>query len=65
MYVYFIQSGKKGPIKIGKAKNIERRIENLQTANAYKLHLIALIKCDNCLEARHLEGKIHRLSDGL
>ena len=61
MYVYFVQSGKKGPIKIGKAKNIEKRLVALQTACPYKLNLLALIKCDSCTEALALEKKIHRL----
>lgn len=61
MYVYFIQSGKKGPIKIGKAKNIEKRMASLQTANAYKLHLVALIRCETCRHALALESKLHGL----
>jgi len=62
MYVYFIQSGteRKAPIKIGVAKNIERRLNALQTANPEKLTVIASIKCSNRLEAYNIESYLHR-----
>ncbi len=62
MYVYFIQSGhdKKAPVKIGVAKNIQRRLEALQTANYEKLLLIAQIECANRAEAYNIESYLHK-----
>lgn len=37
--VYFIQRGDDGPIKIGYAKNAATRLDDLQVANAERLHL--------------------------
>ena len=61
MYVYFIRSGKGGPIKIGKSNTPEKRMADLQTGNPYKLYLIAFIHCNSEKEAIKLERKIHRL----
>lgn len=41
--VYFAQSGDQGPIKIGWSQDVERRILELQTANAHRLHLLGTI----------------------
>jgi len=65
MYVYFIQcKGKHGPIKIGKAKDANKRMENLQTANPYKLKLLAIIKCESCEHALRIEKKLHKMFNG-
>lgn len=40
MAVYFIQAGAGGPIKIGVAKDVRRRIANLQISNAAELTLL-------------------------
>ena len=40
-YLYFIQSDKTGMIKIGRSKNPNKRLKQLQTGNANKLKLIA------------------------
>lgn len=47
--IYFIQSEKDGPIKIGytKAQSVEHRISELQTAHPYKL--ICLATCDGSM----------------
>jgi hypothetical protein len=42
-YVYFIQSERGGPIKIGYTTNLERRIMALQTAQPYPLKLLLVI----------------------
>lgn len=42
-FVYFVQSGEGGPIKIGWSQDVERRILQLQTANAHRLHLIGRV----------------------
>jgi hypothetical protein len=39
-FVYFLQSGPDGPIKIGWSQDVTRRIEELQTANARRLVLL-------------------------
>ena len=42
--IYFIQAGRKGPVKIGYTKNnIRDRLKNLQAATAEKLHLIGVL----------------------
>lgn len=41
--VYFVQSGDDGPIKIGWTQDVERRIAELQTANAHKLKLLGTV----------------------
>ncbi len=38
--IYFIQSVKGGPIKIGKADNIEHRLKQIQNLNPFKLKII-------------------------
>lgn len=44
-YIYFIASAD-GPVKIGRAVNVEQRLASLQTAHWEKLHLIEAIHCD-------------------
>jgi hypothetical protein len=39
--VYFIRSGTDGPIKIGKASDVMRRLSGLQSAHAEELRLLA------------------------
>jgi hypothetical protein len=41
IYVYLIQQGTHGPVKIGLAKNPQKRLATLQQANPTKLHGIA------------------------
>jgi len=66
-YVYFIQQGKKGPIKIGVAKDVCKRKDDLQTANPYKLYVLFSIPCQSEKHAYdqeryfHLKFKRHRL----
>lgn len=59
-YVYFIQIGQKGLIKIGVATNVEARLKNLQTANPDKLNVIAKIGCKSKLDAYTLENDLHK-----
>lgn len=60
MYVYFIRAGNRGAIKIGVAVDVERRIAELQTGNAFKLNVIAKLKCRNEQEAYEKERKFHK-----
>jgi len=41
--VYFVEAGTGGPIKIGWTQDVDRRIAELQTANAHKLILMGTI----------------------
>lgn len=56
--VYFIQAGKRGPIKIGVARNIRKRLDALQTASPYRLRLRASVFGDERTEAAY-----HRMFD--
>ncbi|MAH45878.1 hypothetical protein CMI37_08605 [Candidatus Pacearchaeota archaeon] len=40
--LYFVQSNKTGMIKIGRSKDPERRLKQLQTANSHCLRLIVV-----------------------
>lgn len=58
--VYLIQAGgKKGAVKIGVAKDVHRRLSQLQTGNHLPLNLIAFIPCENRSEAEKLERWLH------
>jgi hypothetical protein len=61
MFVYFVQAGLKGPIKIGMARSVSKRLETMQTGNAYKLHVLALIPCQTKMQAAEIEKRLHRL----
>jgi hypothetical protein len=49
-YVYFAQAGEEGPIKIGFANNVPRRICSLQVGHPEKLRLLAVVKAEATLE---------------
>lgn len=53
--VYFIQSGKRGPIKIGTTRDVLRRLRLFQTGSAQPLTLIGAIP-----GGRKLERQIHQ-----
>ena len=61
MYIYFIRSGVRGPIKIGIAKNVDKRLSDLQCANPYELSLITKVKCDSRRHALYLEKRLHKM----
>jgi len=50
-YVYFIQAGQNGPIKIGYTKNYKARIQFGQTFNHNKLRFLKIIQADISLES--------------
>lgn len=65
MYVYFIvtektKGGGKCRMKIGKAKNPEKRLKQLQTGNPSPLKLIGKIKCSSEKHAFEVEKAAHR-----
>jgi len=58
-YIYFLKpQNEEGPIKIGRARNIKRRISHLQTSLPYDLKLIGYIETSNYIK---LENEIHRI----
>jgi len=59
-YVYFIFNPDSDAIKIGIAKNVQRRLASLQTSNAAKLELLTSIKVENFHAARELEQFLHQ-----
>jgi len=61
MYIYFIRAGSSGPIKIGVAVDVDRRLNTLQTGNALQLTIIAKIKCRSKSEAYDKESQLHKM----
>lgn len=53
-HVYFVESGTGGPIKIGWSQDVERRIGELQVANAHKLRLLGVVP-----GTMQKEGELH------
>jgi hypothetical protein len=49
-FVYFIQEGPHGPVKIGKANHPLKRMSDLQTGNPEQLHLRHVVPGDRLLE---------------
>jgi len=49
MKVYLLQHGARGPIKIGRAANPEKRVASLQTACPYEMRLLVVV--DNATKA--------------
>lgn len=61
MYIYFVRAGSNGPIKIGVASNVDKRVETLQTGNHQKLTVITVIKCRDKSDAYHKESTFHKM----
>jgi hypothetical protein len=53
-WVYFIESGEGGPIKIGYGKNVDYRISNLQMGNPVQLRLLGKALADDALAVEEL-----------
>jgi hypothetical protein len=64
MYVYVIKTVDAPRCKIGKARNPERRLSELQTGNPMKLELLACIKCKSDAHALSIEKVAHRAFRG-
>ena len=60
--IYVIASSKHdaGPVKIGISNKPERRLKQLQTGYPEKLEIKYIEKLDTRIEARELEGKLHK-----
>lgn len=41
--VYFLRSGARGPIKIGKARDVQRRVDEIKAGNPYELRVLAVM----------------------
>lgn len=54
-FIYFIQSGKDGPIKIGTTNNVESRLGDIRVLNPQKIKLLKSIK-----GTQKYEKEIHR-----
>ena len=73
MYVYFIQAGEDGPIKIGFAKHVGARLSTLQTDNHCELRILGVCNGDRDCEARthqqfrmdHIRGEWFRPTKAL
>ncbi len=59
-FIYFILNRDSNAIKIGMAKNIERRLKSLQTSSPAKLELIRSMQVSSQEEARELEKSLHQ-----
>lgn len=61
MRVYFIQIAKKqGPVKIGTAMDVDKRLKVLQIANPYKLQIISVLVCKSKKHAYAIEEQLHK-----
>ncbi len=59
-FIYFILNEKSHAVKIGRAKDVEKRLKSLQTANCNQLKLLKTIKVGGSQEARELENSLHQ-----
>lgn len=59
-FVYFILNEDSNAIKIGRAKNLEKRMKALQTSSPAKLKLIKAIQVDGNKKAQGLERSLHQ-----
>ena len=59
-FVYLIQAGRKGPIKIGVARNVNARMCILQTGNHKELRLIVKLGPFTEYYAYKIEGLLHK-----
>lgn len=73
LFIYFIQAGANGAIKIGRTDDVYARLDTLQTANAEELRLLLFIDGDRALETTfhahfvkdHIRGEWFRPSPEL
>lgn len=47
-------------VKIGKSKNIQARIKELQTGSPNQFTLLGFVKCKSEMHSRHCETELHR-----
>ena len=59
-FVYFILNEDSNAIKIGRAKDLVKRMNTLQTSSPAKLKLVKSLQVEGSKEAHELEGSLHR-----
>lgn len=59
-YVYFIHNEDSMAVKIGRAKNVQRRLATLQTSSPSDLKLLGVIKTESSRCAMELEESLHK-----
>ncbi len=64
-YIYFIHSEASNALKIGRAKNVEKRLKSLQTAHPHELKVIKTFKVKGGKAAKELENSLHQKFDHL
>lgn len=61
--IYFVRSGTSGPIKIGKANNLKRRLASLQTSASEPLRVLGVVPGDipeeAALHAQFADTRLH------
>lgn len=57
--LYFIRCSA-GPVKVGRAKNVAKRLSDLQVANPYELTLIDGFECGLVRTVAEIESFVHR-----
>ena len=62
-FIYFILNEDSNAVKIGYAKNLEKRMKALQTASPAELKLIKLVQVENHERAQDLELSLHKQFD--
>lgn len=60
MYVYFIRCLETPFVKIGKARDVEKRLDELQTGCPQELSIMMKINCVSDLAAFDIERKMHK-----
>lgn len=62
MNVYFIATrARPSLVKIGRARDIEKRMAELQTGCPYEMYILGSIACRSDMHATGIEGKLHRM----
>jgi hypothetical protein len=56
-FVYFIQAGDGGPIKIGFSVDPRKRMRHIQTMNAEQLFLLGTIECETDRTEFHIHQR--------
>ena len=64
-YIYFIHSKESKAIKIGRAKDVKKRLKALQTAHPHELKVIKTFKVKGGKAAQELENSLHQKFDHL
>jgi predicted GIY-YIG superfamily endonuclease len=59
-FVYFIQNEDSNAIKIGRARDLSKRMKALQTSSPAQLKLVVAIQVNDSKEAEDLEKSLHR-----